>query len=183
MITVFLHQTVSPHGWFKFASFHSNNNMRTWLILYWERKPILMFAVLIFSTDTQSHFRHMCRVYSYNYKQLTLQYDPDKQSLVRSLYTGGVRDGISLDCFYLSPTSSFSKTKILDHHLQLQYYNQRPAVRKPMNANPRLRFNRGFHLVRWKCVFFYKLILISSYRNVNFKSEGQTQFGNIFSHL
>ena len=27
----------------------------------------------------------MCRVYSYNYKQLTLQYDPDKQSLVSSL--------------------------------------------------------------------------------------------------
>ncbi|KAJ7377756.1 Mediator of RNA polymerase II transcription subunit 14 [Desmophyllum pertusum] len=35
-----------------------------------------------FLKDSQSHFRHMCRVYSYNYKQLTLQYDPDKQSLV-----------------------------------------------------------------------------------------------------
>ncbi|XP_015775975.1 PREDICTED: mediator of RNA polymerase II transcription subunit 14-like [Acropora digitifera] len=36
----------------------------------------------VFLNDSQSHFRHMCRVYSYNYKQLTLQYDPDKQSLV-----------------------------------------------------------------------------------------------------
>ncbi|XP_078381041.1 mediator of RNA polymerase II transcription subunit 14-like isoform X2 [Oculina patagonica] len=36
----------------------------------------------VYLKDSQSHFRHMCRVYSYNYKQLTLQYDPDKQSLV-----------------------------------------------------------------------------------------------------
>ncbi|XP_068687346.1 mediator of RNA polymerase II transcription subunit 14-like isoform X2 [Montipora foliosa] len=35
-----------------------------------------------FLKDSQSHFRHMCRVHSYNYKQLTLQYDPDKQCLV-----------------------------------------------------------------------------------------------------
>ncbi|KAJ7315447.1 Mediator of RNA polymerase II transcription subunit 14 [Desmophyllum pertusum] len=39
--------------------------------------------------DSQSHFRHMCRVYSYNYKQLTLQYDPDKQSLVDIRVVGG----------------------------------------------------------------------------------------------
>lgn len=45
-----------------------------------------MYAVAcLLSPDSQSHFRHMCRVYSYNYKQLTLQYDPDKQSLVRLL--------------------------------------------------------------------------------------------------
>ena len=37
------------------------------------------------------------------------------------------------------------------------YFVLDPVVRKPINANPRLKINRGFHLAYFKC--FQELIL------------------------
>ena len=64
-----------------------------------------------------------------------------------------VIDDVRLTLLHLGSLITFrSSTWPGRSHLQLTINHQGPVVGRPINANPILKVNRGFHLARLKCV-------------------------------
>ena len=70
---------------------------------------ITVFSVI---SDSQTHLRHICRVHSFDYKEVTIQYDADKEYMVSVGGSDTTRFHRVILLFYSSFGVMFPETRL-----------------------------------------------------------------------